>query len=472
MKRVRLTSLNDFAEWRLAARALLLVGTHPEDVAWEDPAASIDLFAEPEDRPADVATRAVGIVPPRFIELAEAAICHRESMRFGLLYRLLFRLQKDRSLIEARSDPDVSKLYRLASEVWRDSQKMKAFVRFREDEARAAIWFEPDHYTLERTAPVFVRRYASMQWAILTPYRSAAWDGERLIYGAGARKQDAPRPNAPVDAWRGFFASVFAPAGGYGRNLPEASLIASLIEGKGQAEEEMAARTATARVSQHAESHKDAEDAAAITSLAAARAAVQGCRRCPLYEYATQAVFGEGPQAAEVMFVGEQPGDQEDLQGKPFVGPAGQMFDRALDSVGIDRRRVYVTNAVKHFKFEPRGKKRIHSKPNAGEIVACRFWVNLEREFVRPKLIVALGATAVHSLMGKSMSVSSLRGRKIELPDGGTLLVTVHPSYLLRMPDRDKAHEEIKRFEADLRAVKAFIDRRGNEVRSGGPLAA
>jgi DNA polymerase len=216
----------------------------------------------------------------------------------------------------------------------------------------------------------------------------------------------------------------------------------------------------------------DAEEAAEITSLADARAAVQGCRRCPLYEYATQAVFGEGPQTAEVMFVGEQPGDQEDLAGTPFVGPAGQVFNMALETVGIDRRRVYVTNAVKHFKFEPRGKKRIHSKPNTGEISACRFWVNLEREFVRPKLIVALDATAVQSLLGKAASVSSLRGRKIELPDGGTLLVTVHPSYLLRLPDRKKAAVELKRFEADLRTVKTFIDRRGDEVRHGGPMAA
>jgi DNA polymerase len=487
MKRVRLTSLNDFAEWRLAARALLLSGTHPEDVVWEDPAASVDLFAEPEERPADVATRAVGVVPPRFIELAEAAICHREAMRFGLLYRLLFRLQKDRDLIEIRSDPDISKLYRLASEVRRDSHKMKAFVRFREDESRFAAWFEPDHYTLERTAPFFVRRFASMQWAIFTPYRSAAWDGERLLFGEGTRQQDAPRSDAMEDVWRTYFASIFNPARlkvsmmksempvKYWRNLPEAELIPSLIRGAKQAEDEMVARAASEPPSRHlrAEARKvDVEEAAEITSLADARAAVQGCKRCPLYEYATQAVFGEGPQNADVMFVGEQPGDQEDLAGKPFVGPAGQVFDKALDTVGIDRRRVYVTNAVKHFKYEPRGKKRIHQKPNAGEITACRFWVNLEREFVRPKLIVAMGATAVHSLTGKTASISSLRGKKIELPDGGMLLVTVHPSYLLRMPDREKAAEELQRFEADLRAVKAFIDRRGDEVRSGGPLAA
>jgi len=487
MKRVRLDSLNDFAEWRVAARALLLEGIRPEDVIWEDPAASVDLFAEAENRPRDVATRAVGVVPPRFLELAEAAVCHREPIRFGLLYRLLFRLQKDRALIEIRSDPDVSRLYRLASEVRRDSHKMKAFVRFREDEARFAAWFEPDHYTLERTAPFFVRRFANMQWAILTPYRSAAYDGETLVFGDGARQQDAPRGDAMEEAWRTYFASIFNPARlkvammksempvKYWRNLPEASLIPQLIRGAKQAEDDMVARAATIPPARHmrAEARKvDPEAAAAIVSLADARAAAQGCTRCPLYEQATQAVFGEGPEHAEVMFVGEQPGDQEDLAGRPFVGPAGQVFNTALDKVGIERSRVYVTNAVKHFKFEPRGKKRIHSKPNAGEITACRFWVDLERELVRPKLIVALGATAVQSLMGKAASIASLRGKKIELPDGGTLLVTVHPSYLLRLPDRVRAAEELEHFEADLRAVKAFIDRRGDDVRHGGPMAA
>jgi DNA polymerase len=364
---------------------------------------------------------------------------------------------------------------------------MKAFVRFREDEQRFAAWFEPDHYVLERTAPFFVRRFAGMQWAILTPYRSAAWDGERLFFGDGARRQDAPRGDAVEDVWRTYFSSIFNPARlkvammksempvKYWRNLPEAELIPSLIRGAKQAEAEMIARAATEPPVRHTRREPveaDVEAARDIVSLADARSAVQGCRRCPLYEHATQAVFGAGPETAEVMFVGEQPGDQEDLAGQPFVGPAGGVFDKALEKVGIDRRRVYVTNAVKHFKFEPRGKKRIHQKPNAGEVQACRFWLNLEREFVRPKLIVALGATAATSLLGRAASISSLRGRKLELPDGSNLLVTVHPSYLLRMPDRDKAAEELKRFEADLRAVKAFIDRRGDEVRRGGPLAA
>jgi DNA polymerase len=478
MKRVRLTSLNDFAEWRLAARALLIGGTHPEDVVWEDPAATVDLFAEPEDRPADIATRAVGVVPPRFIELAEAAICHRETIRFGLLYRLLFRLQKDRDLIEVRSDPDISKLYRLASEVRRDSHKMKAFVRFREDEERFAAWFEPDHYTLERTAPFFVRRFASMQWAIMTPYRSAAWDGEKLLFGEGTRKKDAPRSDAMEEVWRTYFASIFNPARlkvqmmksempvKYWRNLPEAELIPSLIAGASARRDDMLEKHATTPPVRHTRRIAREEAEAAIethdiVSLADARAQVQGCRRCPLYQYATQAVFGEGPESATIMFVGEQPGDQEDLSGKPFVGPAGRVLDAAMQKVGIPRKAVYVTNAVKHFKFTPRGKKRIHKRPDRGEIVACKFWLNLEREFIRPKVVVAMGATAATSLLDKSVTISGTRGEPIGLEDGSTLFVTIHPSYLLRLrtggpgAEADIAAEQ-KRFETDLEQIWRF----------------
>jgi len=204
----------------------------------------------------------------------------------------------------------------------------------------------------------------------------------------------------------------------------------------------------------------DETAAAEITSLADARAEVQGCRRCPLYEMATQAVFGEGPARADIMFVGEQPGDQEDLAGKPFVGPAGKVFDAAMEKVGFDRRRTYVTNAVKHFKFVPRGKRRLHQKPNAGEIAACRFWLNLEREFVKPRIIVALGATAVQSITGKAASIASLRGKRHELDDGTALFVTVHPSYLLRIrPDGNTDVEaERHRFEHDLDRIRAYAD--------------
>jgi uracil-DNA glycosylase family protein len=178
------------------------------------------------------------------------------------------------------------------------------------------------------------------------------------------------------------------------------------------------------------------------------------CTRCDLYKHATQTVFGEGPLDATICFVGEQPGDQEDLAGRPFVGPAGAMFDASLEEAGIDRARVYVTNAVKHFKFVPRGKRRIHSKPDAGEIQACRWWIDHERELIRPRLTVALGATAARSLFGRVVTIAKLRGRPQELADGSECWVTVHPSFLLRMPDPERRREERKLFVADLKRIR------------------
>jgi uracil-DNA glycosylase family protein len=168
-------------------------------------------------------------------------------------------------------------------------------------------------------------------------------------------------------------------------------------------------------------------------------------------------VLAAGPVAARMMFVGEQPGDQEDLAGRPFVGPAGQMFDRAIGEAGIDRDTVYVTNAVKHFKFEPRGKRRIHSKPDAGEIQACRWWYEQERLLVKPAMTVALGATAARQMLGKVVTISGTRGKAIELAEGEFGWVTIHPSFLLRMPDKSRAEDEFAAFVEDLKgAAKAL----------------
>ena len=168
-------------------------------------------------------------------------------------------------------------------------------------------------------------------------------------------------------------------------------------------------------------------------------------------------MFGEGPQAARIMLVGEQPGDKEDLAGKPFVGPAGQMLDRALEEAGIDRSRVYVTNAVKHFKFVPRGKIRLHQKPNTPEIKACRHWYERELAAIKPDLVVAMGATAAQSVFGKIMPVNKNRGRLIDLDEGPRTLVTVHPSYLLRLPDAEAKAREYRRFVEDLKIAAAVL---------------
>lgn len=191
--------------------------------------------------------------------------------------------------------------------------------------------------------------------------------------------------------------------------------------------------------------------------LEAARKEVQACTRCPLYRNATQAVFGEGKEDAGIVFVGEQPGDQEDLAGRPFVGPAGQVFDRALARVGIARESVYVTNAVKHFKFVPRGKRRLHQRPNAGEIAACRFWLDIELERIMPRIVVALGASAAQSLLGRKATISKLRGAPIILDGGATLFVTNHPSYLLRIREPGRRAAETARFEADLTTIRAAL---------------
>jgi uracil-DNA glycosylase family protein len=197
-----------------------------------------------------------------------------------------------------------------------------------------------------------------------------------------------------------------------------------------------------------------------LNSLSELRDAVNACKRCMLYRSATQGVPGEGPEKAELMLVGEQPGDSEDLEGHPFVGPAGAILDRALHDAGIERKEVFVSNAVKHFKFEPRGKRRIHSKPNAGEIDACRWWLGEELKFVQPRLVIALGATAARSLLGHPVTVSSMRGLPTPFTESAHAWVTIHPSYLLRIPEQSQQRAEYSKFVQDLEGATAWLKRK------------
>jgi len=192
-------------------------------------------------------------------------------------------------------------------------------------------------------------------------------------------------------------------------------------------------------------------------TLKTVRDAARDCRACDLYKRGTQTVFGEGPRRAEVMMVGEQPGDAEDLAGHPFVGPAGHLLDRALEQAGIDRSLVYVTNVVKHFKWEPRGKRRIHAKPNSAEITACRPWLETEIALVKPRILVCLGATAAQALLGRAFKVSQQRGRFVESDLAPLVTATVHPSSILRARDDDTRRMEMKRFVGDLAKVAARI---------------
>jgi len=456
MRIVTLEAEDDFDGWRDAVRGLVLDQVSPDQVVWQvgddDPG---ELFAG--QMPVLPADRGAFSVPRAFIDLARSAILHSDRQRFALLHTLLDRVLREPGLMEDQADPLVRKIEGLAKAVRRDIHKMRAFLRFREapDDggARYIAWFEPEHHIVRANAGFFVDRFATMRWSILTPEISIHWDGKRLSQGPGASKADAPEGD-PIEAvWKAYYASIFNPARlkvgamlkemprKYWKNMPETALVPGLIAGA-QAREQVMVATARAKTGDNVEA-----------AWAALRDEAMHCRRCDLYKHATQTVFGEGPVDADLVFVGEQPGDQEDLAGKPFVGPAGQMFDRALAEAGIDRARVYVSNAVKHFKFEQRGKRRIHSKPDAGEITACRWWIEQELALVKPRVTVALGATAARSLFGKAMTISRERGRAHDLPGGGEGWITVHPSFLLRLPDEDARHAEFAKFVDDLKAV-------------------
>ena len=464
----------DWAGWRDNARRLALESLAPEEVVWSVRAPD-DLFAASTDDPPASSPSGTFNVPRALVELAQTVIQASDPARFALLYRLLVRAHGgERGLLDQVTDPEVQRAQRLAQSVRRDTHKMRAFVRFREvaepEGTRYVAWFEPEHYIVEANAPFFVRRFATMVWSILTPYRSAHWNGEALRFTEGAARADVPDDDRLEAYWRAYFSSIFNPARlkvgamtsemprKYWRNLPEAAAIPDLI------------RTASARVATMVETPvisppKPARPIPAPPTLGhlpdapLRRAALEAadCRRCVLWEPATQIVFGEGPADARLMFVGEQPGDQEDLAGRPFVGPAGQMFDRALAEAGIDRSEAYVTNAVKHFKFEPRGKRRIHSKPDGGEITACRFWLDIERQEVKPALTVLLGASAARAVLGRVVTISRERGRPMSLDGNSQALVTVHPSYLLRLPDEASKAREYAAFVADLRHAKQLL---------------
>lgn len=467
MHHIILDGETDFDGWRKAARKLALNRIEPAEVSWSVRGGDAELFAVPDEAPL-AEPDGTFHVPAKFVELAKTAILHRDGERFALLYRLLWRMLGRHDLLEIATDPDVARIGAMAKAVRRDEHKMHAFVRFREvgreREARYIAWFEPEHHIVELAAPFFARRFADMPWSILTPERCAHWDGLAVSFTEGVPRHEAPSEDRLEELWRRYYASIFNPARlkvkmmqtempkKYWRNLPEAAMIKPLIES--------AARTADAMIaSAPSEPHKaqrrpeppmprTTADQAGLESL---REEAAACRACPLWKNATQTVFGEGPTQARVMLVGEQPGDKEDLAGHPFVGPAGQMLDRALEEAGIDRKTVYVTNAVKHFKFVPRGKIRLHQKPATPEIRACRPWYERELAAVKPQLVVALGATAAQCVLGKITPINKNRGHLIDLEQGIEALVTVHPSYLLRLPDEDARKREYQRFVDDLK---------------------
>ncbi|WP_068091077.1 UdgX family uracil-DNA binding protein [Novosphingobium rosa] len=473
MHRICLDAFDDVEGWRTHARRLAQAGVPPEAVLWQVGDAPGDLFGgEPQALPP--ATGRPLTVPKPFITLAEQALLHSDPQRFALLYALLVKIAANPALLGDHADPLLRRVESMASTVRRDIHKMHAFLRFREVQEggveeerrpRFIAWYEPEHYILRANASFFVDRFAAMRWSILTPQGTLHWDGETLTEGPPARREEAPKGDPVEAAWQTYYSAIFNPARlmtgamlkemprKYWKNMPETALVPGMIADARRRELAMVAQAPQApRITRHT---LPQDPAAALRLL---REEAAGCRRCGLCGPATQTVFGEGPADAGIMVVGEQPGDQEDRAGRPFIGPAGALFDRALAQAGVPRDRLYVTNAVKHFKFEQRGKQRLHARPNVGEIDACRWWLDQERAILRPRLVIAMGKTALRALTGQNLSIGREAGQEIMLADGTPCRLTVHPSHLLRLPSQAEAEQGFERYVADLRGGLAGLE--------------
>ena len=454
--------------WRDAAKRLIGAAVSPEDILWDFDGAATGLFAA--QTPLPPLSRTVK-APQSFVALADTVVWHSDPQRFARLYAMLWRLRHQPGLMQDRADPDLAKLRQMEKAVNRCKHKMKAFVRFRDlrqGGARRsfAAWFEPTHHTVEPTAPFFARRFADMDWMIATPDVTAQFVDGNLTFHPGQPKPDLP-DDAAEALWGTYFCNIFNPARlkvdamtsempkKYWKNLPEAVHIRSLIEGAEEKVQKMREAAPTEAVARVATIQKQLMQSAQPASWNILDAGLTDCTRCPLHGPATQVVRGEGPRDAPLMIIGEQPGDTEDETGRPFTGPAGRLFDRLASQAGLQRDRAYVTNAVKHFKFVAQGKRRIHQTPNTSEIQHCKFWLTQEIEMVKPKLILAMGATAAESLTGNRKGLLARRGQ-IERSPLGPVLLTVHPSYLLRLP-ADAQKQAQDEFRADLERAVALI---------------
>lgn len=471
----RLPRIGTYAAWRETARHLARADVGPADVDWGLEGDDAAMF----DAPLPIGPLSVPrpdlTVPASFADLSRSLIPERSGKGMVLAYTLLMRLQAERHLLSNRADPDVAQARDIAKSIHRDLHKMHAFVRFRElpgqtgGNRRFAAWFEPSHRIEEPTADFFVNRFGDMDWVIVTPEVTLRYENRSL--SLIAVESQRPEADDPLEQlWTTYYANIFNPARlkpdamraempkKYWKNLPEAALIPDLIAGaRARTTAMQAAGPTTPRPGRRVDRTVAAPTIHRPVSLPGLHDEIHACTRCPLHGPATQAVPGEGPPNAPLMLVGEQPGDREDVEGRPFTGPAGQLFDKLAAEVGLDRHTAYVTNAVKHFKFIQRGKRRIHQSPAANEISACRWWLERELMTVNPDLVVALGATALHALTGNGRGLLRRRGSIERTRDGRPLLVTLHPSYLLRVPDpktRDAATRDMR---ADLSRIPDLL---------------
>ncbi|MGB9991514.1 UdgX family uracil-DNA binding protein [Pseudoduganella rhizocola] len=462
--------VRSFDEWRAAARSLIVRRVPPESVQWISEEGG-DLLSGAADELPLAQPAAAPRVPRRLMDMLESAACYRAGDRWAFLYRVLWRWHHGEQEILSMADEDGGRLQQMVKAVHHEIHDMHAYLRFRErPEAEGAprfvAWFEPAHDVLPQVAQHFAQRMGRISWMIATPEASVLWDGATMHSTGPLMRSAADIDDAGEKLWLTYYRSIFNPArlnadimhghirSRFWKNLPEAAVVPQMVS-QAAAGARKVGQLDTVGKRKGATIPIAAEDAQPERQQPST---LDECRRCDLWQNATQAVGGQGARRAKVMLLGEQPGDQEDLAGKPFVGPAGELLDKAMDQAGMDRRKVYITNAVKHFKWEPRGKRRMHKTPGQREVMACHYWLETELETIAPDVIVALGSTALKSILQSgSVSLKDYMGEPFQ-HEGRWVVATYHPAYALRVPSPEARAEALAAMVGALRTAQRLAE--------------
>jgi probable DNA metabolism protein len=443
-----------WSDWRTKARQLLAEKVLPQNIHWK--CEEFEFSFGEEFRPWPI-TREFTL-PREFIETAMSVSAYRDDSTWDLLYRIAWRiLYEDRNLLEITIDPQVRELMARRHSVGRDIHKMHAFVRFREikneEDSVFMAWHRPDHRILRLAIPFFKDRFNGMNWAIMTEDESVAWDKKELTFLPGIGKVELP-PDEKEELWKTYYSSIFNPARvkvnmmkkemavRYWDTMPETQLISSLLD------------EASNRVKKFEEANPMMKPIQYVSSLFELHEAMKKCQSCGICAQSLGPVAGVGPVDAKLAIIGEQPGEQEDLGQVPFIGPAGQELARALEKVQIERRDIYLTNAVKGFKWQKGSIERKHLSADSKEISACRPWLQNELNLIKPKILVCLGRVAAQSVVGKLIKLDDVRGRFFATPLCEKTIVLPHPAAILRIEDPDEQELARQRFWSEMQMVK------------------
>ncbi len=441
----------DFESWRIKAKQLLVSNIKPDEINWITEETGFHFGQEWTDIEVTDSPR----IPREYFEAASVVSCFRDDSTWTLLYRIAWRiLHEQRELLKISLDADVRELENRHKSVMRDLHKMKAFVRFKEVQQDGKIlyvaWHRPDHRISRLAAPFFKDRFNGMNWIIMTEDETINWDQKSLTFSEGVSSHNAPSIDSAEDLWKTYYSSIFNPARikigamkkempvRHWKTLPESELITSLID------------EAPERLKVFYDSQRPNATQEKQLTYPEIKEALKSCRSCDICQKATGPVMGEGPLNARIMFIGEQPGNEEDQIGTPFIGPAGQLLEKALLKRGFNRNEIYITNAVKGFKWIYQSSMRLHRSANASEISACKPWLKQELNLIKPQIVVCLGRSAAQSILGKMVKMEEVRGKFFSSSVCDKTIILPHPSSILRIQNPNEREIAFNRFVEEL----------------------